>query len=208
MASTRRRVDVRKMLVLGAATLAVTACAPLAAGDWGDILLGGLGNTVSGEIRSIDTRRNSLSVREDYGSTRTVRFDGRTRVYVGQRESRINVLERGDRVRIRLEEDRRGDAWADRIEVQDSRSGRDPRGDRRGDVYGRVERVSGEVRQVSTRQRYFVIRQGRGGDLAVYVPTRLDRDDQRRFERLRRGNRVTVEVRQSGRGQAQLVRFR
>jgi hypothetical protein len=43
----------------------------------------------------------------------------------------------------------------------------------------------------------------------VYVPRDARRDDVRRFERLRRGERVRVEVRSRGRGdQAELVRFR
>lgn len=200
MARTRRRTGVRNVLVLTAAALAVTACAPLAAGDWGDILLGGLGNSVTGEVRSIDTRRSSISVREDRGSTRSYRYDSRTRVHDGQREYRVSSLQRGDRVRVQFEQDRHGTAWANRIEVRDSR--RTTTGSRR------VQRVTGTVQRVDTRRGYFTVDRNRGSDVIVYVPRRLSRDDERRFERLRRGNRVSAEIREVRRGQYELVRFR
>jgi hypothetical protein len=40
------------------------------------------------------------------------------------------------------------------------------------------------------------------------VPRGISSGDARRFDRLRRGDRVRVEVRHLGRDQAQLVRFR
>lgn len=202
MAKSRRRVGIRNMFVLVAATLATTACAPLAAGDWGDILLGGLGSSVTGEVRSVDTRRSSISVREDRGSTRSYRYDSRTRVYDSGREYRVSSLQRGDRVRVQVEQDRNGTAWANRIDVQDARR------TTTGTGSGRVQRVSGTVQRVDTRRGYFTVEQNRSSDIVVYVPPRVSRDDERRFERLRRGNRVSAEVREVRRGQYELVRFR
>jgi hypothetical protein len=158
------------------------------------------GSTISGEVRSIDTRRGRVQIRDDYnGRTATVRYDGRTRVTYGNREYAVSSLERGDYVRVRVGYDRDGNPWADRIEV--SR-------DRNDDRYnGRTVRLDGTVRQVDVRRGYFTLGDNRDTYL-VYVPSRISRDDVRRFERLRRGDRARAEVRVVRRGQAELIRFR
>ncbi|HEX6134227.1 MAG TPA: hypothetical protein VFZ24_09690, partial [Longimicrobiales bacterium] len=131
-------------------------------------------------------------------------YDDRTRVIYGQRQYPVSSLERGDQVQIRVEYDRNNTAWADRIEVRDSR-----RSERDGDwSNARVQRLDGRVYQVDTRRGYFTLDGTYGRSLVVYVPRSLRREDARRFERLRRGDRVRIEVRSRGRDQAELVRFR
>jgi hypothetical protein len=182
-----------------AAVAGATACAPL--GGWGDILLPG-GNTMSGEIRSVDTRWNRIDVRQDYGRDQRLRYDNRTRVHDGMRTYPVSTLRRGDRVRVRVTQDRNGTVWADRIELRADARSRDGRS-------GRVERVDGRVLQIDTRRGYFVIDRGLFTTTTVFMPSRPRRDDLRRFERLQRGDRVRAEVRLVGRtGQAELVRFR
>jgi translation initiation factor IF-1 len=77
----------------------------------------------------------------------------------------------------------------------------------RRDVAGRIERLDGRVTSVDQRRGYFAMSDGRQNVL-VHVSGRLSNNDARRFDRLRRGDRVRVEVRYAGRGQAELVRFR
>lgn len=185
---------------LAAVLLTASACAPL-----DEVLLPtGAGSArsgiVQGEVRSMDARRGRLQVREDYGRTLDLRVDRRTQV-TGARRNSVDAIQRGDLVRVRVTHDRNGTLWADRVEVRDSYRGSP------GGVAGRVERLSGRVGAVDTRRGYFTIEQSRDR-VVVHVPRRLSNNDARRFERLRRGDRVNVEVRAFGRNEVELIRFR
>ncbi len=172
---------------------------------------------IVGEVRAIDTRRDLIQIRQAYGGTRTVRYDRRTQVVDGRRRYSISRLRRGDDVRIRVAYDRRGRAWADRVEVQRSRwssRDRDDRWDDRGRrddddwrVVTRRVRWQGTVRNVDRRRRHFTLTRG-GNQVVVYVPNQLRREDARRLDRLRRGDRVHVEVQPAARNRVVLVRFR
>jgi hypothetical protein len=180
-------------------TASATGCAPLNALD--DVMLPGSSmSTLTGEVRSVDTRRGRIQVREEYGNrrTHTVRVDNRTRINDGQRRSSLSSLRRGDEVRVRLSHDRSGNAWAERIDVRRSQ---------RSTASNRTTRIDGVVRQVDTRRGYFTVEQSRSQSITVYVQ-RVSSSDARRFDRLRRGDRVRAEVRLSGRDRAELVRFR
>jgi hypothetical protein len=199
----RARGRIPWTLALMGGLLTVSACAPLGAMD--GVVLGGGGGArtafVDGQIRSVDTRRARLQVRDQWNRSHTVRFDRRTLVTYRHRQYPVTALERGDLVRIRLVRDRAGSLWADRVDVRESV--RD-----RGRIYGRTERLTGTVAGVDRRRGVFTIQPSRYETLVVHVPGRLSRDDARRFDRLRRGDRVRVEVRAVGRGAAELVRFR
>jgi hypothetical protein len=180
-----------------------SACAQMGSlGGLGDVLGGG--SSVYGEVRSVDTRRGRITVREQHGRDQTVRFDSRTRVLYRNSEYSVSSLERGDEVSIRVEYDRNNTPWADRIEVRSS-----ARDDDRGGIWSsRVERLDGRVQAVDARRGYFTLTADRSERVVVYLTRDARRDDVRRFERLRRGERVRVDVRARGRGQAELVRFR
>ncbi|HEX6133877.1 MAG TPA: hypothetical protein VFZ24_07935, partial [Longimicrobiales bacterium] len=111
-----RRAALRPLAAVAMLAMAGAACAPL--GGLGDVL-GGTGDSLYGEIRSVDARRGRIQLREQYGRDYTVRYDDRTRVIYGQRQYPVSSLERGDQVQIRVEYDRNNTAWADRIEVRD-----------------------------------------------------------------------------------------
>lgn len=189
----------------GAATLVLSvltaaACAPMAGIGWEDILLGTGGRTVDGEIRSVDTRRDRLTVRTYRGQQQSIRFDHRTEVTYRQRRYPVSALERGDEVRIQLagtDRQRR----ARRIEVVRSAH------ESRGGSWNRTERVSGRVSRIDHRRGWFTVSERRGS-LRVYMPRRADRRDEREFQRLRRGDRVRADVELVDRGEAVLVRFR
>jgi|SRR5690606_13525019 len=154
-----------------------------------------------GEIRSIDTWRGRIHLREDRGRNRTVRYDRYTRVVHGNRQYPVSALERGDRVRIRVVYDRSGNAVAERIDIR--QSVRD-----RGGIGRRVERLAGTVRHLDVRRGYFTLEQGRSRSVVVRVSNNIRREDARRFSRLRRGDRVRVDVLPVNRSTVQLIRFR
>jgi hypothetical protein len=189
------------LLVTLTAALALPACAldGVVAGGGGG---GGTGHAVlDGQVRSVDHRRARLEVRDQWNRGHTVHLDNRTRVVYRQREIAPSTLDRGDLVRIRASRDRRGALWADRIDVRE--------GGRGGEhVWGRVERLAGTVGRVDARRGRFVLHPGRHQSVVVHLPHRLSRDDARRFQRLRSGDRVRVEVVPVGRGTVELVRFR
>jgi hypothetical protein len=181
----------------------VPACAALD-GVLGDVggYPDGRSSQIVGEVRSVDSRRGQLQVRDDRSrSNVTLRYDNRTRVTYGRQQYPASALERGDVVRVAVSYDRSGSAWADRVDVRSTaRPGRT--------TAGRVQRVDGTVRAVDTRRGYFALDQNRAATIVVYMPQRASSSDARRFERLRRGDRIRVELRPIGNNQAELVRFR
>jgi hypothetical protein len=181
--------------------MTAASCSPL------DAMMGDVGvpnsraSLVTGEVRSLDDRRGRLAVRDDRGRNHTVRYDHRTRVGGDQRIRSASQLRRGDYVRMQVVYDRNGTAWANRIDVRNSTNSR-------GTLSGRVERIDGTVGSVDTRRGTFTIQQSRTGIARVHLSNRTSRDDRRRFDRLRRGERVRAEVRALGRNEFELVRFR
>lgn len=159
-------------------------------------------STVYGEVQSVDTRSGRIQIREDRGRSYTVRFDDRTRVTTGGRSYSVGSLQRGDYVTVRVVQDRNGQAWADRIEVRERFANRG-RSDRR------TTQVDGTVSWVDTRNGSFGLSSGVfRSSTTVYAPRNLSRSERRRLGRLRRGDRVRVEVREVGRNEFELVRFR
>lgn len=62
--------------------------------------------------------------------------------------------------------------------------------------------------RLDTRRNAFTLEHGRKSRIVVRVPSRLQRDDARRVQRLRKGDRVSIYVREIGRGTVELIRFR
>lgn len=178
----------------------VASCTPLDAvlGDAG--IPNGRSSIVSGEVRSIDSRRGRIEVRDDRGRNQRVHYDGRTRVTYQRRQYPVSQLRRGDYVHMQVVYDRSGALWADRIDVRQSTLAR-------GGTT-RIVRLDGTVGAVDSRRGYFALQRTRSSSVVVHVPSRISRDNARRFQRLRRGDRVRVEVRDLNRNQAELVRFR
>jgi hypothetical protein len=199
MTGSRRRFG--GALALAAGLTVVSGCAPLGAMD--GVLVGPAARSavVEGEIRSVDARRGTLEIRDNRNRSHRMRFDRSTRVVYGQRAYPVTALERGDVVRVRATADRGGVLWADRVDVR--HNARD-----RGRVAVRTERIAGTVSSVDGRRGQFTLSLDRHRSVLVVVPPRLDRDDAHRFQRLRRGDRVRVEVVPAGRGAVELVRFR
>ena len=198
----KRFREARTIAALGLVVLGAAACAPM--GGLGDVLGGVGGRSLYGEVRSVD--RGRIQLREQYGRDYTVRYDNRTRVLYGRQQYPVSALERGDVVQVQVQYDRNNTAWAERIEVRESARDRDRD---RGGIWGstRVQRIDGRVDRIDGRRGWFSIEQGRSS-LIVYLPRDARREDIRRFDRLRRGDRVRADIRIVGRDQAELVRFR
>lgn len=197
----------RSTLVLAAVLMAAPACAPLGGvfGGVGLPLPGARGDVLDGEVRSLDLRRERLSIRGYDGRTRTVHVHRDTRVRYDRRTYPVSALERGDEVRVYVTVDRRGAAWAERVDVRRSVRERD----RRYEARRRVERLDGHVTRMNLRDGWMAVEPRRGrGEIIVYLPPRLDRNDARRLEWLRRGERVKLDVVPLGRNEAELVRIR
>lgn len=190
------------LLALGGTLLAVSACSSLEGSPGGVVVPSRNSTVLEGEIRSVDARRGRLQIRDTWSGSRTVRYDNRTRVVYRQRQYPASALERGDIARVTVSFDRTGNAWADRVEVL--RSVRE-----RHDVGFRTTRIDGTVSRIDNRRGIFTVRQGRAGQtVIVRMPHRVNRNDARRFDRLRRGDRVRLDARVLGRNEAELVRFR
>jgi hypothetical protein len=157
--------------------------------------------SIHGEVRSVDTRRQRITVRPDRGRNTTVAVDGRTTVVYRQRRYPVSALERGDLVSVRAVRDRRGNLVADRIEVR--RSVREI-----GRSTARVQRLDGTVAWSDARSGAFGVAVSRNRNVAIYLPRNAGPSDRARLVRLRRGDRVRADVRAVGRDQFELVRFR
>ncbi len=203
MVTLPRRIPIAFAFALAAGLmLTAPACAPRGGGSLEGVMVPrGRNAVIHGEVRSIDRRRSYLEVREGHGRTRSIRYDNRTKVINGRRQYSISALDRGDRVRVWIAYDRRGTPRVDRVEVRESVR------DRRV-ATPRVERLDGAVGRLDPRRHFFTLERGRTQSVMVRVPSRLQRDDARRIERLRRGDRVRIEVRALDRNTVELIRFR
>jgi hypothetical protein len=204
---TERRGRWPMMATLAAGLTAAAACSPLPGAEVGLPYPGSASATVlSGEIAAVDTRRGRIQLRDEWGRSQTLRYDRRTSVVYRQRQYPVTALERGDRVRVRVVQDRNRNAWAERVEVRESVRDRRPATGR--PAANRVERVEGTAGIINRQRGFFTVERPRMESLVVHLPSGMGRDDARRLERLRRGDRVRVEVRHRGLNQADLVRFR
>jgi hypothetical protein len=207
-----------RALVLTASLIAAPGCAPFGDAGWGLRLPAGRSAVMDGEVWSVDGRRGRVQVRSSRGRSNTLYVDRATRVTYRRRSYGVEALERGDIVRVWLDVDGRGEAWADRIEVLESvrerydRYGYDRYDDDEDRADGRyatpVGRIEGRVGEVDLRNGYFTVEQGFGRSVAVYVPGALDRNEFRRVQQLRRGDRVRAEVRPLSGNEAELLRMR
>lgn len=114
------------MLAFGVALFAMTGCSNL--GSIGNILgsvLGGQGaqqQQIDAEVQQVDARDGRLYVRTQDGRTGTIRVDSRTQVVYNNQQYPVTALERGDIVRIQLQQTRNNELYATRIDVLRSAS--------------------------------------------------------------------------------------
>jgi hypothetical protein len=214
-------------LVALAAMLSATGCAQ--AGAIGEILGGvmgpqgqgqgqGQGGQVVGEIQGIDARQGMMQIRTQSGQTGNVYFDQNTRVVYQQREYAVTALERGDVVAFQVQQDQRGNAYTNYIQVQQSvqeRTGQNSQqqggvynGGTGGGTYGNnsVQRFAGTVGYIDTQRGSFELRT-QNGAAQVALPYGASAQDAQRFRALRSGQSVTIDGQMVGQGRIDLVRF-
>lgn len=202
-----------------AAMLSAAGCSQ--AGAIGEILGGvigpqgqqgqGQGGQVAGEIQGVDTNRGFLQIRTQSGQTGNVYFDQNTRVVYQQREYPVTALERGDVVAMNIQQDQRGQAYTNYIQVQQSvqeRTGQSSQGGtyNGGNSSANVQRFSGTVGYIDTQRGIFELRT-QNGSAQVSLPYNVNSQDNQRFRSLRSGQNVTVEGRMASQGRIELQRF-
>lgn len=164
--------------------------------------------TISGEVTRVDPSRQEIQVDTRYGSE-AIQFDRSTRVVYQGRDYAPTALERGDLVTARVSQGRYGAGYADYIEVTESVQDRQGSygGNQPGYDQGYANQVAGTVAWIDAQQGEFGVATSRQGTLTVEMPYDASRDQRLRFERLRRGDSVRVEVESHSQGQYRLVRF-
>jgi hypothetical protein len=204
-----------------AAMLSAAGCAQ--AGAIGEILGGvlgpqgqqgqgqGQGGQVSGEIQGVDTNRGFLQIRTQSGQTGNVFFDQNTRVVYQQREYPVTALERGDVVAMNVQQDQRGNAYTNYIQVQQSvqdRGGQSSQGGvyNGGNSGAAIQRFTGTVGYIDTQRGVFELRT-QNGSAQVALPYNVNSQDNQRFRTLRSGQNVTLEGRMAAQGRIDLQRF-
>lgn len=110
----------RHILALGAAFLASSACGNI--GSIGDILGSVLGgqqqqSRIDAEIQQVDASRGAIYVRTQDGQTGTIRVDNNTMVVYNNQRYPVTSLERGDLVRIEVQQTQNNELYASRIDV-------------------------------------------------------------------------------------------
>lgn len=116
------------MLALGAALLVSGGCSNL--GSIGNVLgsvLGGMGGQqqqqqIDAEIQQVDASSGRLYVRTQDGQTGAIRVDSQTQVVYNNQRYPVTSLERGDVVRIQLQQTQNNELYATRIDVLRSAS--------------------------------------------------------------------------------------
>lgn len=195
---------------VAALALGGAGCAQL--GTVGDILggtLGGMGggtgNEVYGEVRYVDTQRQILQVTTQQGQTANVYFDSRTRVVYQNQQYNVTALERGDEVGMRVQQDTRGNAYTDYIQV--TRSVQERTGTV-GGVGGQQgsRQLDGRVGWIDYNRGQFEL-QSQYGRVTVVLPYNPSSTTSDRFRRLRQGDYTRVEGRLVTQDRFELDRF-
>jgi hypothetical protein len=197
----------RRALMLTAALLGAAGCAQIGEAIYTPRAPNARSTVIDGEIRAVDPRRRRVLVRSPRAGTRTVRVDRSTRVLYRRVEYTVDALEPGDLVRVFADVDRSGTAWAERVDVRASVDERRDYPDRRAHARDYLW-LAGSIVRMDPEEGWFTIDSRREGEIIVYVPDRLDDEDERQLGRMHRGDQVAVEVRMITNDEAELVTFR
>ncbi len=168
------------------AILALSACSSM--GSLGSILGGvlgqgsGNGDSVSGTVRSVDTRSQQISIQQSNGQTVQLLFDNRTSVSYQNQNYPVTSLENGDQVTARVQAQNNGGYYTDLIQVDQSARG--------GTTSGNAQSFQGTVRQVDQSNGLFTLTVSGGSVLTVSMPYNPSRTDLSRFQNLRSGDFV------------------
>lgn len=200
--------SISRIAALASVTATLAGCAGMNMGSIADVLAGGLyGSNVTGEIRSIDTRRQEIQLSLGWSGNERIRYDNRTEVVYQQRRYSVRDLDVGDYVQVQLD-DSRNQPIATRIYVQESaRDNRAPGGSQNPGGGRRIEQLDGTVNSIDQRQGWFEMNDRYGTRVTVTLPYQANRGLVDRFQRLRRGDRVRIEGERLNSSRMEVHRF-
>lgn len=204
MKATTKRTSAAAAASLVIALMAA-GCAQL--GQVGDILGGALpgqGGDVLAEVQGVDSYDREIRIRTDDGRTADVHYDDNTRVVYQNREYAVTALERGDLVRMRIQETSTGALYTDLVEVEQSAGERQDSG---FPTSSRVERMEGNVSWIDYQSDQFLLDSRNNGDIMVNLPANPPSDMVRDFRNLDRNDYVRVEVEWLNDRHVELVAF-
>ncbi|HSL69853.1 MAG TPA: hypothetical protein VK864_06395 [Longimicrobiales bacterium] len=169
-----------------ALVLTTTAACSGGLGNVFDGVFNAPGEQRSGTVQGVDTRSQTLFIRESDGTIRALQYDNRTRVVYQNQTYAVSSLERGDEVTARVQ-DTGNDTWyTDYVQVNSSASG--------GAGGGTLYTLTGTVRQIDTYNGWFIIETQNSGRITISLPYNPRSADVTRFRGLRTGDRVSVQA--------------
>ena len=190
--------------------LALGACAGGAGGGLGDILgtvLGGAQPASSNvgqlvvQVQSVDQQRQEIEVLTEDGQRGPIRYDQNTRVVYNQQNYPVNALERGDVVEMRVQQVSGGGYYTDYILVRQSAQTSGA-----GNT-AQIVQASGTVQQIDYQRGWFDLQTSQGV-ITVTLPYNPASATVSSFERLNRGDRVSIDGYLIANDRIELVRFR
>jgi hypothetical protein len=185
-----------------AAAMIATASACGTTGGLGDILGGVLGGgaqngQVSGTVQSVDTRNYIVNIRQSNGQNVALSYDNQTQVVYQNRNYAITDLEAGDQVTATVQSVTNG-YYVSRVDVNASAT--------TNGTTANSQQLTGTVRQVDVNNGWFTVNTN-SGTITVSMPFNPTRSDLTRFQSLRSGDYVNVNVTYLNSTRVELVRF-
>jgi hypothetical protein len=186
---------------------AAAGCSGNTLGTLGDILGSGMpsgatSGQLNAEVRQVDTQNRQIQVLTSDNQSAWVQYDQNTVVVYNQQQYAVTSLERGDYVRMYVQQDSRGTLFTNRIDVTQSAQ------DRTGGTYGdsRIMQFYGRVTSIDQQRGTFVL-QTQNGSVIVSLPYNPPRATSDYFYRLRAGDTVRLEATMIGTNRAEIYRF-
>lgn len=201
-----------RTIALAFTPLALGACAGGSGGGLGEVLGSVLGGGAQGtggsgtlvvEVQSVDQRDQQIEVLTEDGQRGPIAYDQNTTVVYQNQQYPVTALERGDVVEMRVQELSGGGYYTDQIVVRQSVQ---ERGGTTGGS-GNLVQATGTVRSIDYQAGWFTLDTSQGV-VTVSLPYNPPIATVGTFERLDRGDQVSVEGRLIADDRIELVRFR
>ena len=160
---------------------------------------GNVGQLVA-QIEAIDQRNQTIRVVTQDGQRGDVLYDQNTQVVYQQQQYPVTALERGDVVEMRLQEIQQG-YYTDYILVRQSAQQAPAGGS------ASIVQASGTVRQIDYQRGWFDLETSQGV-ITITMPYNPSSTTVAQFERLDRGDRVSLDGYLVANDRIELVRFR
>lgn len=182
----------------GALTLALlalsSASACSSAGALGSVLGSVLGggaqqqqaNQVSGTVLGVDSRSQSITLRQSNGQNIALVYDNSTKVVYQNQNYAVSNLENGDVVTARIQQTNNNSYYTDLVQVDQSVSSTSSG----SNSNAQVQQLQGTVRQVDLNGGLFTIQGSNNVTITVSMPYNPTRADLARFQQLRNGDVV------------------